>query len=25
VQAKPLPGGTDPHRLVVIAGPPRIG
>jgi transcriptional regulator with XRE-family HTH domain len=25
VQAKPLPGGTDPHRLVVIAGPPLIG
>jgi transcriptional regulator with XRE-family HTH domain len=25
VQAKPLPGGNDPHRLVVIAGPPRIG
>jgi transcriptional regulator with XRE-family HTH domain len=25
VQAKPLPGGSDPHRLVVIAGPPRIG
>jgi len=25
VQAKPLTGGTDPHRLVVIAGPPRIG
>ena len=25
VQAKPLPGGGDPHRLVVIAGPPRIG
>src|SRR5438105_2587306 len=24
VQAKPLPGGSDPHRLVVIAGPPRI-
>jgi len=25
VQAKPLPGGSDPRRLVVIAGPPRIG
>src|SRR3954470_998046 len=25
VPARPLPGGTDPHRLVVIAGPPRIG
>ena len=25
VEAKPLPGGSDPHRLVVIAGPPRIG
>jgi transcriptional regulator with XRE-family HTH domain len=25
VQAKPLPGGSNPHRLVVIAGPPRIG
>jgi transcriptional regulator with XRE-family HTH domain len=25
VQAKPLPGGSDPHRLVVIAGSPRIG
>jgi transcriptional regulator with XRE-family HTH domain len=25
VPAKPLPGGSDPHRLVVIAGPPRIG
>ena len=25
VQAKPLPGGGDPQRLVVIAGPPRIG
>jgi transcriptional regulator with XRE-family HTH domain len=25
VQAKPLPGGSDPHRLVVIAGPPTVG
>ena len=25
VQAKPLPGGSNPHRLVVIAGQPRIG
>ena len=25
VQAKPLPGGSNPRRLVVIAGPPRIG
>jgi Helix-turn-helix domain/LytR cell envelope-related transcriptional attenuator len=25
VQAKPLPGGRNPRRLVVIAGPPRIG
>jgi len=25
VQAKPLPGGSDPRRLVVIAGPPQIG
>jgi hypothetical protein len=25
VQAKPLPGGTNPRRLVVIAGPPTVG
>jgi len=25
VRAKPLPGGSNPRRLVVIAGPPRIG
>jgi transcriptional regulator with XRE-family HTH domain len=25
VEARPLPGGSDPRRLVVIAGPPRIG
>jgi hypothetical protein len=25
VEAKPLPGGNNPHRLVVIAGPPRVG
>jgi transcriptional regulator with XRE-family HTH domain len=25
VQAKPLPGGSNPRRLVVIAGPPRVG
>ena len=25
VQSRPLPGGTNSHRLVVIAGPPRIG
>jgi transcriptional regulator with XRE-family HTH domain len=25
VDARPLPGGTNPRRLVVIAGPPRIG
>jgi transcriptional regulator with XRE-family HTH domain len=24
VDAKPLPGGSNPRRLVVIAGPPRI-
>ena len=25
VEAKPLPGGSNPRRLVVIVGPPRIG
>jgi transcriptional regulator with XRE-family HTH domain len=25
VQAKPLPGGSNPRRLVVIAGPPTVG
>jgi transcriptional regulator with XRE-family HTH domain len=25
VEARPLPGGSNPRRLVVIAGPPRIG
>jgi transcriptional regulator with XRE-family HTH domain len=25
VESKPLPGGSDPRRLVVIAGPPRVG
>jgi hypothetical protein len=25
VEARPLPGGTDPRRLVVIAGPPTVG
>jgi hypothetical protein len=25
VTARPLPGGANPRRLVVIAGPPRIG
>jgi transcriptional regulator with XRE-family HTH domain len=25
VDARPLPGGTNPTRLVVIAGPPQIG
>src|SRR5215831_2054241 len=25
VQAKPLPGGSNPRRLVVIVGPPRVG
>jgi transcriptional regulator with XRE-family HTH domain len=25
VEARPLPGGRNPRRLVVIAGPPRIG
>jgi transcriptional regulator with XRE-family HTH domain len=25
VDAKPLPGGTNPRRLVVIAGPPTVG
>jgi len=25
VQARPLPGGNNPRRLVVIAGPPRVG
>ncbi len=25
VKARPLPGGTNPRRLVVIAGPPRVG
>jgi hypothetical protein len=24
VDAKPLPGGSNPRRLVVIAGPPRV-
>ncbi len=24
VEAKPLPGGSNPRRLVVIAGPPRV-
>ena len=24
VEARPLPGGTDPRRLVVIAGPPQV-
>jgi transcriptional regulator with XRE-family HTH domain len=24
VEARPLPGGTNPRRLVVIAGPPRV-
>jgi LytR cell envelope-related transcriptional attenuator len=24
VQAKPLPGGTDPYRLVVVVGPARL-
>jgi hypothetical protein len=24
VDARPLPGGTDPYRLVVVVGPPRI-
>jgi hypothetical protein len=24
VEAKPLPGGTDPYRLVVVVGPARI-
>jgi transcriptional regulator with XRE-family HTH domain len=25
VEARPLPGGRNPRRLVVIAGPPRVG
>jgi transcriptional regulator with XRE-family HTH domain len=25
LEARPLPGGSNPRRLVVIAGPPRIG
>jgi transcriptional regulator with XRE-family HTH domain len=25
VESKPLPGGSNPHRLVVIAGPPQVG
>jgi transcriptional regulator with XRE-family HTH domain len=25
VEARPLPGGKNPHRLVVIAGPPQVG
>jgi transcriptional regulator with XRE-family HTH domain len=25
VESKPLPGGNNPRRLVVIAGPPRVG
>jgi transcriptional regulator with XRE-family HTH domain len=25
IEARPLPGGRNPRRLVVIAGPPRIG
>jgi transcriptional regulator with XRE-family HTH domain len=25
VEAKPLPGGSNPRRLVVIVGPPRVG
>lgn len=25
IEARPLPGGSNPRRLVVIAGPPRIG
>jgi hypothetical protein len=25
VPLKPLPGGSNPSRLVVIAGPPRLG
>jgi transcriptional regulator with XRE-family HTH domain len=25
VDSRPLPGGTNPRRLVVIAGPPQIG
>ncbi|MGN6429989.1 MAG: helix-turn-helix domain-containing protein [Gaiellaceae bacterium] len=25
VDAKPLPGGSNPRRLVVIVGPPRVG
>jgi transcriptional regulator with XRE-family HTH domain len=25
VESRPLPGGTNPRRLVVVAGPPRIG
>jgi transcriptional regulator with XRE-family HTH domain len=25
VEAKPLPGGRNPRRLVVIVGPPRVG
>jgi hypothetical protein len=25
VEARPLPGGSNPRRLVVIAGPPRVG
>jgi transcriptional regulator with XRE-family HTH domain len=25
VSAKPLPGGSEPRRLVVIAGPPTVG
>ncbi|MGB2953884.1 MAG: LytR C-terminal domain-containing protein [Gaiellaceae bacterium] len=25
VDARPLPGGRNPRRLVVIAGPPRVG
>jgi hypothetical protein len=24
VPLQPLPGGRDPHRLVVIVGPPRV-
>jgi hypothetical protein len=25
VEVKPLPGGSNPRRLVVIAGPPHVG
>jgi transcriptional regulator with XRE-family HTH domain len=25
VEARPLPGGSNPRRLVVIAGPPQVG